>query len=79
MMEVNMLILKLPMLDHYIYINASKILWFESTPTGCTELHLDSGESHLLAITPEELCHFMNEPLEESKMLTSSDLQSIFR
>ena len=73
-----MLILKLPMLDHFIYINASKILWFESTPTGCTELHLDSGECHLLAITPEELCLFMNEP-EESKMLSPSELQAIFR
>ena len=75
-----MMILRLPMLDRFVYINASKILWFEETKTGCTELHLDSGESHLLAISPDELLHFMNDPMEdESKMLTSSDLQSIFR
>ena len=73
-----MLILKLPMLDRFIYINASKILWFEETKTGCTELHLDSGESHLLAISPDELLHFMSEP-EESKMLTSGDLGALFR
>jgi hypothetical protein len=75
-----MMILRLPMLDRFIYINASKILWFEETKTGCTELHLDSGESHLLAISPEELLHFMNEPAEEeSRQLTTSDLQSIFK
>ena len=72
------MILKLPLLEKYVYINAEKILFFEENKMGYTELHLDSGETLILPITPEELCHFMNEP-EESKMLTSSDLQSIFR
>jgi len=75
-----MTILKLPMLDHFIYINASKILFFESNKMGYTELHLDSGEMLTLPITPEELCHFMNEPAEEeSRQLTTSDLSAIFK
>jgi hypothetical protein len=75
-----MMILKLPLLDHYVYINAEKVLYFEASPTGFTELHLDSGETLTLPISPEELCLFMNAPIEdESKMLTSSDLQTIFR
>jgi hypothetical protein len=74
-----MIILKLPMIDKHVYINAEKILFFEENKMGYTELHLDSGEMLTLPITPEELCLFMNEPMEESKMLTSSDLQSIFR
>lgn len=69
------MILRLPMLDRFVYINASKILWFEETKTGCTELHLDSGESHLLAISPDELLNFMN----GSKTLTQGDLNQIFR
>jgi hypothetical protein len=74
-----MTFLKLPLLEKFVYINAEKILFWESNRMGYTELHLDSGEMLTLPITPEELCHFMNEPMEESKMLTSSDLQSIFK
>jgi hypothetical protein len=75
-----MLILKLPLLEKFVYINSDKILFFESNKMGYTELHLDSGEMLVLPITPEELCHFMNEPAEEeSRQLTTSDLSAIFK
>ena len=73
-----MMILKLPLLEKYVYINAEKILFFEENKMGYTELHLDSGETLILPITPEELCLFMNEPIDDPKQLTSSDLSAIF-
>ena len=75
-----MTILKLPLLDRFVYINSDKILFFEANKMGYTELHLDSGEMLTLPISPEELCLFMNEPMEEeSRQLTTSDLSAIFK
>lgn len=73
-----MMILKLPLLEKFVYINAEKILYFESTPTGYTELHLDSGESLTLPITPDELCHFISQPSHEDDtlLLNPSDLKA---
>lgn len=75
-----MMILRLPMLEKYVYVNFDKILFFESTKTGFTELHLDSGESLTLPITPEELCAFISQPSPEddTMLLNPSDLQAIF-
>lgn len=75
-----MLILKLPLLDRHIYINAQKILFFEGNKVGFTELHLDSGEMIVLPITPEELCAFISQPSPEDDtlLLSPSDLGKIF-
>ena len=75
-----MLILKLPLLEKFVYINAEKILYFEASPTGFTELHLDSGESLTLPISPEELCAFISQPSPEDDtlLLSPSTLESMF-
>ena len=75
-----MMILKLPLLDRYVYVNAEKILFFEANKIGYTELHLDSGETLTLPTTPEELCAFISQPDHEDDtlLLSPSDLGKIF-
>lgn len=75
-----MMILKFPLLDKFVYINLEKILFFEANKMGYTELHLDSGETMVLPITPEELCAFISQPgpEDDTLLLNPSDLQAIF-
>jgi hypothetical protein len=75
-----MMILRLPLLENYIYVNADKILFFEPTKTNCTELHLDSGEALILPMTPEELCAFISQPDGEpdTMLLKPSDIEALF-
>lgn len=76
-----MMFIKLPLIDRFTYINADKILFFEENRVGFTELHLDSGETLTIPVSPEELLSFLAEnPIDnDTIMLNQADIEKQFR
>jgi hypothetical protein len=75
--------MKVRLSDKYIFINPDKILFFEENKAGFTELHLDSGETLVIPIDPEELALMLvglrEQETIDSKALTPADINAIFR
>lgn len=73
-------ILKIPTAEKFVYVNASKIVYFEENKMGFTHLFLESGETITIPVNPEEFLLRLvgsDDKLEE-KLLTSSDMRAIF-
>jgi hypothetical protein len=76
-------LIKVRLADKFTYINIEKILFFEENRVGFTELHLDSGETLVIPIEPEQLAIMLTRGPEQydhdSKALTPADLTAIFK
>lgn len=77
----NMTILKIRLVDRFIYINADKIIFFEENKTGFTRLFLEGGKAIDLPHDPDEFFSQLvgSEKKDDDLVLTDSDLRLIFQ